>query len=82
MSKSLLPVLQVGRETVKTSKDELLKKDMPPSFVMVEEACRKLQEAADGLNKDHFSQTHHVLLLEGARGGWWWGQVFGLASLC
>jgi vinculin len=41
---------------------------MPPSFVIVEEACRKLQEAADGLGADQSSQLHHVFLLEGARG--------------
>ena len=41
---------------------------MPPSFVIVEDACSKLVEASEGLNVDQSSQHHHVLLLEGARG--------------
>ena len=60
--------MQVGKQTVESSKDELLKKDMPPSFVIVENACGQLLEAAEGLNADQSSQPHHVLLLEGARG--------------
>ena len=66
--KSCVSPCQVGKQTVESSKDELLKKDMPPSFVTVHDACSKLQTAAEGLNADHSSQTHHVLLLEGARG--------------
>ena len=62
------PYLQVGKETVKTSKDEELKKDMPPSFDIVEDACTKLVEASEGLREDQSSQPHHVLLLAGARG--------------
>lgn len=41
---------------------------MPPTFLMVEDACRKLVEASEGLSADQSSQPHHVLLLEGARG--------------
>ena len=63
-----LSLPQVGKQTVESSKDELLKKDMPPSFVMVEVACRELQGAAVGLSEDHSSQEHHVMLLSGARG--------------
>ena len=61
---------QVGKQTVETSKDEILKKDMPPTFVMVEDASSKLVEASEGLSVDQSSQPHHVLLLEGARGIW------------
>ncbi|CAI8028993.1 Vinculin [Geodia barretti] len=61
-------LINVGKQTVESSKDELLKKDMPPSFVTVEDACKKLQEAADGLSADQSSQPHHTLLLQGARG--------------
>ena len=62
------PLLQVGKETVKSSKDEILKKDMPPTFLTVEDASKKLLEASEGLRVDQSSQHHHVLLLEGARG--------------
>ena len=59
---------QVGKQTVESSKDDILKKDMPLSFVVVEDACAKLVEAAEGLNLDQSSKPHHVLLLEGSRG--------------
>jgi vinculin len=68
VSAAVVNLITVGKQTVESSKDELLKKDMPPSFVTVEDACRALKEAADGLNADQSSQHHHALLLEGARG--------------
>ena len=51
-----------------TSKDEILRRDMPASFEMVESASQSLVSAADGIAADSSSKEHHQLLLNGARG--------------
>ncbi len=50
------------------SKDELLRRDMPGSFGMVEEASQALVSASQGLAADPESGEHRKLLLNGARG--------------
>ena len=62
-------LLQVGKQTVGHSKDEVLKKDLPLTLDMVESASKMLVESATGLKVDNHSKKHLELLLNGARGG-------------
>ena len=50
------------------SKDEILKKDMPPTFEVVEKSTALLVEAAMGLSADKESREHKTMLLDGSRG--------------
>ena len=51
-----------------STKDEQLKKDMPPTFKMVEESTDTLIEASKGLSTNAESKPHKKMLLDGARG--------------
>ena len=59
---------QVGKQTVGDTKDDQLKKDMPPTFKMVEDSTDTLIEASKGLAVDAESKPHKKMLLDGARG--------------
>ena len=50
------------------SKDELLKKDMPPAIMAIENATRLLSEAAEGLRQETQSPDDKKKLLDGSRG--------------
>ncbi|KAK7919181.1 hypothetical protein WMY93_010465 [Mugilogobius chulae] len=39
-------LVRVGKETVQTTDDQIMKRDMPPAFIKVENACTKLVQAA------------------------------------
>uniref|UniRef100_A0A8B9JGZ7 Vinculin n=1 Tax=Astyanax mexicanus TaxID=7994 RepID=A0A8B9JGZ7_ASTMX len=60
--------LQVGRETVQTTEDQIMKRDMPPAFIKVENACAKLVEAARMLRTDPYSVPARDYLIDGSRG--------------
>ena len=60
--------MQVGKQTVAGTKDDQLKKDMPPTFKIVEESTDTLVEASKGLAADAESKPHKKMLLDGARG--------------
>ena len=60
--------LQVGRETINSSDDQILKQDMPASLQRVERASRLLEEASSMLKMDPFSQSARKKLIEGSRG--------------
>lgn len=48
-------VFQVGKETINSSEDVLLRQDMPSALKRVEGASRLLEEASDMLKVDPYS---------------------------
>ncbi|CAG00946.1 unnamed protein product, partial [Tetraodon nigroviridis] len=59
---------QVGKETVQTTEDQIMKRDMPPAFIKVENACTKLVQAATMLKADPYSVPARDYLIDGSRG--------------
>ncbi|KAJ6661783.1 hypothetical protein lerEdw1_013305 [Lerista edwardsae] len=59
---------RVGKETVQTTEDQILKRDMPPAFIKVENACTKLVQAAQMLQTDPYSVPARDYLIDGSRG--------------
>ncbi|KAM9618861.1 vinculin isoform 2-T2 [Trichechus inunguis] len=60
--------VKVGKETVQTTEDQILKRDMPPAFIKVENACTKLVQAAQMLQADPYSVPARDYLIDGSRG--------------
>ncbi|KAK3559934.1 hypothetical protein QTP86_028843 [Hemibagrus guttatus] len=48
-------LVRVGKDTVQTTEDAIMKRDMPPAFIKVENACTKLVQAAQMLKADPYS---------------------------
>ena len=63
-----LTILQAGKDTVEKSKDEIFRRDMPPTFIKVEEASSQLIESTERLSADVHSKQGQALLIAGARG--------------
>uniref|UniRef100_A0A8C1A759 Vinculin n=1 Tax=Cyprinus carpio carpio TaxID=630221 RepID=A0A8C1A759_CYPCA len=61
-------LVRVGKETVQTTEDKIMKRDMPPAFIKVENACAKLVEAARMLRTDPYSVPARDYLIDGSRG--------------
>ncbi|XP_046728653.1 vinculin a isoform X2 [Silurus meridionalis] len=61
-------LVRVGKETVQTTEDQIMKRDMPPAFIKVENACAKLVEAARMLRTDPYSVPARDYLIDGSRG--------------
>ncbi|XP_039528112.1 vinculin a isoform X4 [Pimephales promelas] len=61
-------LVRVGKETVQTTEDKIMKRDMPPAFIKVENACAKLVEAAQMLKTDPYSVPARDYLIDGSRG--------------
>ncbi|TRY99566.1 hypothetical protein DNTS_032879 [Danionella cerebrum] len=61
-------LVRVGKETVQTTEDKIMKRDMPPAFIKVENACAKLVEAAQMLRADPYSVPARDYLIDGSRG--------------
>ncbi|KAF3853680.1 hypothetical protein F7725_014368 [Dissostichus mawsoni] len=61
-------LVRVGRETVQTTEDQIMKRDMPPAFSKVETACTKLVQAASMLKADPYSVPARDYLIDGSRG--------------
>ncbi|XP_028336646.1 vinculin isoform X3 [Physeter macrocephalus] len=61
-------LVRVGKETVQTTEDQILKRDMPPAFIKVENACTKLVQAAQMLQSDPYSVPARDYLIDGSRG--------------
>ncbi|KAK1164521.1 vinculin isoform X1 [Acipenser oxyrinchus oxyrinchus] len=61
-------LVRVGKETVQTTEDQLMKRDMPPAFIKVENACTKLVQAAHMLKADPYSVPARDYLIDGSRG--------------
>lgn len=60
--------IKVGRDTINSSDDQILKQDMPVSLQRVERASHLLEEASAMLKVDPFSQPARKKLIEGSRG--------------
>ncbi|XP_053306962.1 vinculin isoform X1 [Spea bombifrons] len=61
-------LVRVGKETVQTTEDQIMKRDMPPAFIKVENACTKLVQAAQMLHADPYSVPARDYLIDGSRG--------------
>ncbi|XP_067395251.1 vinculin isoform X3 [Emydura macquarii macquarii] len=61
-------LVRVGKETVQTTDDQILKRDMAPAFIKVENACTKLVQAAQMLQADPYSVPARDYLIDGSRG--------------
>ena len=58
----------MGRETASSSKDQILKQEMPLAFKRVEESSIFLVEASQILRRDPLSSEARKKLIDGARG--------------
>ena len=63
-----LHIFQAGKDTVEKSKDEIFRRDMPPTFHRVEQASNELVESTELLTEDVQSKRGQTLLITGARG--------------
>ncbi|XP_064418618.1 vinculin a isoform X4 [Latimeria chalumnae] len=61
-------LVRVGKDTVQTTDDQMMKRDMPPAFIKVENACTKLVQAAQMLKADPYSVPARDYLIDGSRG--------------
>ncbi|KAK7930788.1 hypothetical protein WMY93_007183 [Mugilogobius chulae] len=59
---------EVGKETVQTTEDQVMKRDMPPAFIKVENSSSKLVQAAQMLKADPYSVPARDYLIDGSRG--------------
>ncbi|XP_048506102.1 vinculin isoform X7 [Athalia rosae] len=68
VSRAVTNLVKVGRETINSSDDALLKQDMPGALYRVEGASRLLEEASAMLKQDPYSGPARKKLIEGSRG--------------
>ncbi|KAM8858551.1 vinculin-like isoform 5-T5 [Spinachia spinachia] len=61
-------LVRVGKETVQTTEDQVMKRDMPPAFIKVENSSSKLVQAAQMLKADPYSVPARDHLIDGSRG--------------
>uniref|UniRef100_A0A8C7ZRM2 Vinculin n=1 Tax=Oryzias sinensis TaxID=183150 RepID=A0A8C7ZRM2_9TELE len=61
-------LVRVGKETVQTTEDQIMKRDMQPAFIKVENACAKLVQAASMLKADPYAVPARDFLIDGSRG--------------
>lgn len=68
VSMAVTNLIKVGRETINSSDDNILKQDMPAALSRVENASQLLEEASGILRSDPFSGSARKKLIEGSRG--------------
>ncbi|XP_076353431.1 vinculin-like isoform X7 [Tachypleus tridentatus] len=68
VSKAVTNLIKVGRETINSSDDHILRQDMPVALQRVEKASKLLEDASSLLKADPYSQPARKKLIEGARG--------------
>lgn len=68
VSRAVQNLVKVGRETIQSSDDAILRQDMPSALQRVEQAARHLEEASSMLKGDPYSQPARKKLIEGSRG--------------
>lgn len=68
VSRAVTNLVKVGRETINSSDDVILRQDMPVSLRRVENSSKLLEDACLSFKNDPFSQEGRVKLIEGARG--------------
>ncbi|XP_031434497.1 vinculin a isoform X2 [Clupea harengus] len=61
-------LVRVGKDTVQTTEDQIMKRDMPSAFIKVENASGKLVQAAQMLKADPYSVPARDHLIDGSRG--------------
>ncbi|EDW86230.1 uncharacterized protein Dwil_GK16959 [Drosophila willistoni] len=68
VSAAVANLVKVGRETINSSDDKMLRQDMPTALHRVETASQLLEEASDMLRADPYSGPARKKLIEGSRG--------------
>ncbi|XP_076254674.1 vinculin isoform X1 [Rhynchophorus ferrugineus] len=68
VSNAVFNLVKVGRDTINSSDDPILRQDMPGALVRVERSSRLLEEASGRLKDDPFSPPARKLLIEGSGG--------------
>ncbi|KAL1502099.1 hypothetical protein ABEB36_007294 [Hypothenemus hampei] len=68
VSNAVSNLVKVGRETINSSNDPILRQDMPAALVRVERSARLLEEASSKLKSDPYSAPARKLLIEGSGG--------------
>ncbi|XP_037078575.1 vinculin-like isoform X2 [Pollicipes pollicipes] len=68
VSRAVNNLVKVGRETINSSDDPLLRQDMPASLTRVDQASKQLEDASSMLKRDPYSQPARRKLIEGSRG--------------
>ncbi|XP_076339142.1 vinculin-like isoform X2 [Tachypleus tridentatus] len=68
VSKAVANLIKVGRDTINSSDDQILRQDMPTALQRVEMASKLLEDASSLLKADPYSQPARKKLIEGARG--------------
>ncbi|CAH1131837.1 unnamed protein product [Ceutorhynchus assimilis] len=68
VSSAVSNLVKVGRDTINSSDDPILRQDMPAALVRVERSARLLEDASGRLKGDPFSAPARKLLIEGSGG--------------
>ncbi|XP_021004345.1 vinculin isoform X2 [Parasteatoda tepidariorum] len=68
VSKAVVNLVKVGKETVQSSDDPILRQDMPTALHRLEKASKLLEEASALFAKDPYSQPARKKLIQGAKG--------------
>ena len=68
VSRAVANLVKVGRDTINSSDDIILRQDMPQSLQRVERSSKLLEEACEMLLRDPYSQPARKKLIEGSRG--------------
>ncbi|KAJ8956385.1 hypothetical protein NQ318_015123 [Aromia moschata] len=68
VSNAVSNLVKVGRDTINSSDDPILRQDMPAALVRVERSSKLLEEASQMLKVDPFSSPARKRLIEGSGG--------------
>ena len=68
VSKAVSNLVRVGNDTIQSSQDSSLKKDMPRSLSVIEKAADLLEKACHEMKGDPYSQNGRDRLIQGSRG--------------
>ncbi|XP_063923677.1 vinculin isoform X5 [Zophobas morio] len=68
VSTAVSNLVKVGRETINSSDDPILRQDMPAALVRVERSSKLLEEASSMLKSDPYSSPARKRLIEGSGG--------------
>lgn len=68
VSNAVSNLVKVGKETINSSDDPILRQDMPAALVRVEKSSKLLEEASGMLKHDPFSGPARKRLIEGSGG--------------
>lgn len=68
VSNAVSNLVKVGKETINSSDDPILRQDMPAALIRVEKSSKLLEEASGMLKHDPFSGPARKRLIEGSGG--------------